>query len=121
MEVFKKDDAVVAQATAPLFLSRLKSGVARHFRLRAAAVALTAFAVPALMPTPAAAWWYRGPAYAGGWGAGWRGPGFYGPGYYRPGYVGPVIVGVPGPVIVGGPAWIRPHWNGPYWVPGHWR
>ena len=91
-------------------------------RIGLVAAAMVAFAIPALTPSPAAAWWYhRGWGWHTG-GYGWH-PGWYG--WHRGCCWGPgVVVGVAPPVVAALPvfqrAWIPAHWNGPYWVPGHW-
>lgn len=78
-------------------------------RIGLVAAALAAFAVPALAPVPAAAWWHHGRGWHPGWG-------------YRPGCCWrppPLVVYAP-PRIVAPPVWIPAHWNGPYWTLGHW-
>ncbi len=83
----------------------MMSGILKRGRIVIVAAALAAFAVPALTPTPAAAWWQHGsPGWRygrhPGWRAGWH-P-YWGP---RWGH---------------GPAFVPAHWNGPYWAPSHW-
>ena len=75
-----------------------------------------AFALPALAPSPAQAWW--GPGY------GWHHPGW---GWRRPVVVVPGPVYGPRPYVVGTPVyapgyhWIPPHYTpGGYFVRGHW-
>lgn len=69
-----------------------------HLRGTAVAIALTAFAAPALTPTPASAWWH----HPWGWHAGW----------HRCCWARPVVVGRP--------FWVPAHWRAGYLVPGHW-
>ena len=76
----------------------------RRARLGVMVAAVAAFALPALMPQPAAAYWVRRHWYV-----------------HRCCY-GPPVVLVPAPVVVvRRPVWVLPHWDGPYYVPGHWR
>lgn len=72
-----------------------------------------AAAVPALVPSPAHAWWYGYHPY--GWHYGYHPYGYrYG---WRPG----VVVVRPGPVVVvPRRAWVPAHWWRGYWVGGHW-
>jgi hypothetical protein len=98
--------------------------ITSHIRVAICTVAIAAFSVTALMPTPASAWWYhRGWGWHPGWHYGWRRC------CWAPRVVFgvvPPVVAVPPPVVyrpppvVARPVWIPPHWNGPYWVPGHW-
>lgn len=90
-------------------------------RIGLVAAALAAFAMPALAPTPAAAWWHHGWGRHPGWHPAWRAGWGYRPGWgYHPACCwGPPPVAWPGPRLAG-PAWIPAHWNGPAWIPGHW-
>jgi hypothetical protein len=90
-------------------------------RVAICAVAIAAFSLTMLMPTPASARWYHpGWGWHPGWHYGWRGC-CWGPRFVVG--VAPPVVAVGPPVVYAPPpgrVWIPAQWNGPYWVPGHW-